>query len=1007
MSTFSYEKLRELSFFGENRLPAHSRHRFYASLEEAERGESSLVHSLNGLWRFHYAQNQAGTVPEFWSAELDCHGWAQIRVPGHIQLQGYGRPQYVNVAYPWDGCQQVPWGGLPEETNPVGSYVDYFYLPEQMAGRRVCISFQGVESCFALWLNGQYVGFSADSFAAHDFELTDFLRPGENKLAVQVWQWCRGSWMEDQDFFRFSGIYRDVWLYALPEVHVWDLKAEALLEENCASGLLRCTAKLETAGAWRGTAVLSFWGETVWQEDFSGSGNTLTLEHPMNQPALWSAEQPNLYKLTLILKNGAGETVEVVSQRVGFRRFELKNGLMLLNGKRIVFNGVNRHDFSCDHGRAVRPEEIRRDLVTMKRNNINALRTSHYTNSSLVYELCDELGLYVIAENNLESHGTWEHCRQNLQGLEPPMPKDDMDWLPLLLDRVESTYQGEKNHPSILIWSCGNESYGGKVIWELSQRFRALDSIRLVHYEGIFHDRSYPDTSDMESQMYTSAQGIRDFLAAHPEKPFLCCEYSHAMGNSCGGMHKYTQLAEKEPRYQGGFLWDWIDQTLRCKDRFGRETLAYGGDFDERPTDGNFSGDGLCFGDGTETPKLQEVKYNYQGIRITLEQGRALIWNKNLFTDTGAYEARLTLARNGREIWRTGLAISVPPETEETVPLPLPQPKEPGEYAATLSFHLKEDTPWAARGHEVAFGQTVWTVAGEKKRPQSWPLTVIPGGFHLGVRGDRFSLLFRLTDGALISYRYGGEELLKEPLRPNFWRAPTDNDLGWQMPGRLGQWKLASQYGRGLSQMESDGWRMEHGDLIFPTRWLLPTTPAAECGVTYTVHPWGEVEVTLDWPGAEGLPLLPELGMLLQTDARYDRLTWYGNGPGECYQDRDQGARLGIWESMVQAQLTRYPRPQECGSHTGVRWLRVTDRQGRGLELRGDCMECSALSYTPFQMEEAAHHYELPPVCRTVLRPALARMGVGGDNSWGALPLEEYRLDSSIPRRFVFSFTGV
>lgn len=1004
---FSHEKLKDLSFFGENRLPAHSRHRFYASPAEAAAGSSSLVHSLNGLWRFHYARNQTQTVPEFWAERLDCRGWDSIRVPGHIQLQGYGRPQYVNVQYPWDGRQQVPWGGLPEEYNPVGSYVNYFRLPERMTGKRVCISFQGVESCFALWLNGAYVGFSADSFAAHDFELTEYLKPGENKLAVQVWQWCRGSWMEDQDFFRFSGIYRDVYLYALPEVHVRDLKIDALLEESLQRGLLRCTAALETSGGWTAEAELSFRGLPVWRETVSGEAETLTLETTVERPALWSAEEPNLYELTLTLNNRAGETVEVIPQKVGFRRFELRDGLMRLNGKRIVFHGVNRHDFSCDGGRAVTPEEIRRDLLTMKRNNVNALRTSHYTNSSLVYDLCDELGLYVIAENNLESHGTWENCRQGIQRLEPPLPKDDEAWLPLLLDRVEHTYQGEKNHPSILIWSCGNESYGGKVVWELSQRFRALDPTRLVHYEGIFHDRSYPDTSDMESQMYTSAQGIRDFLAAHPEKPFLCCEYSHAMGNSCGGMDEYIRLTEEEPRYQGGFLWDWIDQTLRVKDRFGRDTLAYGGDFGERPTDGNFSGNGLCFGDGAETPKLQEVKYNYQGIQITLDQGKALIWNKNLFTDTGAYDARLTLARDGREIWRGALSVSIPPETRETVALPLPETAEPGEYTATLSFHQKESTPWAERGYEVAFGQGVWQVAGAQKRPVCRPLTLIPGGFNLGVRGERFTVLFRLSDGALISYQSGGRELLQSPLRPSFWRAPTDNDLGCRMPARLGQWKLATQYGSGVSQMEEDRWYWQGESLVFPTRWQLPTVPAAECGVTYTVHPWGEVEVALDWPGVSGLPELPEFGVRLALDASYDQVTWYGNGPAECYWDRDRGAKLGIWKSTVQEQLVRYPRPQECGSHTGVRWVRVTDRQGRGLELRGDRMECSALPYTPEQLEAAEHDWELPPVTRTVLRPALARMGVGGDNSWGAQPLEQYRLPSGRPMRFVFSLTGV
>lgn len=1003
---FSMERRKDLAFFGENRLPAHSRHLFYASAQEAAAGESTLVHSLNGWWQFQYAKNQGQTVPEFWRTELDCRRWDSIQVPGHIQLQGYGQPQYVNVTYPWEGIQQVEWGGLPEAENPVGSYVKYFYLPERMKGKRVCISFQGVESSFALWLNGHYVGYSEDSFAAHDFELTPWLTEGENKLAVQVWQWCRGSWLEDQDFFRFSGIYRDVWLYALPAVHIQDLSVQAIPDETLENGTLSVTAALLGELSWSVQAELSYEGRRVWTETFQGTGDALSFVRTIPNPALWSAEQPNLYQLTLTVLDAQGGVAEVIPQKVGFRRFERKDGLMLLNGKRIVFHGVNRHDFCCDRGRAVRAEDIRRDLLTMKRNNINALRTSHYTNSRLVYDLCDELGLYVIAENNLESHGSWQMRAEGRTTSLPPLPGNDERWLPLLLDRVESTYQGEKNHPSILIWSCGNESCGGKVIWEMSRRFRALDSTRLVHYEGIFHDRSYPDTSDMESQMYPSAQAIREFLREHPEKPFLCCEYTHAMGNSNGGMHKYIELSEEEPRYQGGFIWDFIDQTIRVKDRYGREVLAYGGDFGEQPTDGNFSGNGICFGDGTETPKMQEVKYNYQGIKIHIQGDMAQVWNKYLFTDTGEYDARLSLRRNGREVWRRDLTISVPPLTKRTVALPLPETELPGEYAATLSFHLREDRPWAGRGHEVAFGQGVWRVAGAPVRPQVRTLETVESNYYLGVRGDGFSVLFQRLTGALVSYRWAGRELLKGEVRPCFWRAPTDNDRGFGMPRRMGQWKLATQYAQGVDTFRTELTEGPEG-VAFSTRWLLPTVPETYCEMRYLVRSWGEVEVTLDWPGQAGLPLLPEFGALLRVDVDLNQLEWYGNGPAECYSDRSEGARLGVWRSTVQEQLTPYPRPQECGNHTGVRWLRVTDRQGRGLELRGDGMECSALPYTPFQLEDALHHNELPPVHETVLRPALARMGVGGDDSWGAWPLEEYRLDSRKPLTFHFSFRGL
>ena len=619
MTKAGCEHWRTPGFFAEGCLAPHSGHTCYPDRDAARRGPEGnpLRYSLNGVWRFHYARNMGQTVPEFWSADFDCRGWAYIQVPGHIQMQGYGRPQYVNVQYPWDGWEDVRSGHAPERENPVGSYLRTFRLPEGMEGMRVCISFQGVESAFALWLNGHYIGYAADSFAAHDFELTEHLRPGENRLAVQVWQWNPGSWLEDQDFFRFSGIYRDVWLYACPAVHLRDLALRPELTKDLGTGTLGVRCALE-GGPWQVEAVLSRAGRALCRETFSGEGAELAFSWLVERPDLWSAESPALYELELTLLDGAGRVTEYVPQPFGFRRFELRGGLMLLNGQRIVFCGVNRHDFACDRGRAVTAREIERDLLTMKRNNINAVRTSHYTNSQIFYDLCDRLGLYVIAENNLESHGTWQPPARG-----PALPKDDETWLPLLLDQVERTYHREKNHPSILIWSCGNESFGGRVIWEMSQRFRALDPGRLVHYEGIFHDRSWPDTSDMESQMYPSVAAIRAFLRERPEKPFLCCEYTHAMGNSCGGMHLYTELAWEEPRYQGGFIWDFIDQTIRTRDPFGRETLAYGGDFGERPTDGCFSGNGICFGDGRETPKMQEVKYNYRPIHITVTGDRA------------------------------------------------------------------------------------------------------------------------------------------------------------------------------------------------------------------------------------------------------------------------------------------------------------------------------------------------------------------------------------------------
>ena len=445
------------------------------------------------------------------------------------------------------------------------------------------------------------MGYSEDSFTPSEFELTPYLKEGENKLAAQVFKWTSGSWCEDQDFFRFSGIYRDVYLYAIPEVHVEDLTIRTLLDDAFTKADLIVELKATAAGKVRFT--LSREGkEEATLEDALESGKAYVMK--MENPLLWSAEEPNLYDLLIEVMDTEGKITEVIPQRVGFRRFEMKDSIMTLNGKRIVFKGVNRHEFSSRTGRNVSREELIKDLTTMKRNNINAIRTCHYPDAVGIYELCDEFGIYMIAENNMETHGSWDTVGES-KDYTGVVPDNKPEWEGLLMDRINSTYQRDKNHPAILIWSCGNESFGGEVIYKMSELFRKLDPTRLVHYEGVFNDRRFNDTSDMESQMYTSAEDIKKFLENDRSKPFICCEYTHAMGNSCGGMHKYTDLTDTEPSYQGGFIWDYIDQSIYKKDRYGKEFQAYGGDFGERPTDYNFSGNGIVYGgERDESPKM-------------------------------------------------------------------------------------------------------------------------------------------------------------------------------------------------------------------------------------------------------------------------------------------------------------------------------------------------------------------------------------------------------------------
>ena len=1014
MKSFDYSMVKDPTYFKDGRMEAHSDHICYRNEMEAAEKETSFRYSLNGIWKFHYARNYGSTVQGFENTDYCCRDWDDIRVPAHIQMEGYDAPQYANVQYPWEGHEDIHPGEIPEHFNPVASYVKYFEVPETMQGKRLFISFQGAESGIALWLNGQFVGYSEDSFTPSEFELTEYVKEGENKLAAQVFKWTASSWCEDQDFFRFSGIYRDVYLYTVPEVHVYDLQIRAVPTEDLTEAALEI--RTNTWGKGKAKVILVKDGTEVINEEKPLDGEEI-YSWTVKNPALWSAEDPQLYDLTIEVYDEAGNLQEVIPQKAGFRRFEMKDGIMTLNGKRIVFKGVNRHEFSSISGRNVSEAELRKDLMIMKQNNINSIRTCHYPDASRIYELCDEYGIYMIDETNLESHGSWD-VAEFTKDYTYVVPHDKPEWLDMMLDRANSMYQRDKNHPAILIWSCGNESFGGKDIYEMSQFFHEKDSTRLVHYEGLCHDRRYNDTSDMESQMYPSVEAIKDFLAKDDSKPFICCEYTHAMGNSCGAMHKYTDLTDTEPKYQGGFIWDYIDQSIYKKDRYGREFQAYGGDFGERPTDYNFSGNGIAYGGNRDaSPKMQEVKFNYQNITAEVTADTVKVINKNLFVNTDIYQCKVTVARDGKVIRKALMDTSVAPLSEETYTLPLGKEEKSGEYTVTVSFHLKEDKVWAKAGHEVAFGQYVYQVKEEKKVCQE-PLTVIRSTHNIGVRGAHFEVLFSVLNGGLVSYKYAGKEMIEAIPKPNFWRAPTDNDCGNLMGMRYGQWKIASMYlshkdfrqgpyGPGNTPEVEE---KEHSVKVTYT-YLLPATPLAECKLAYEVYGDGRVKTTLTYDPVKELGDMPEFGVIFKFNADYDHVEWYGLGPAETYVDRKKGAKLGIYENMVKDNMARYMVPQECGAKEEVRWAKVTDRKGRGMLFEMDenngPMMFSALPYTPHEMENAMHPYELPEVHYTVVRVAKDQMGVGGDDSWGARTHEEYLLKTDKEMEFSFVFKGL
>ena len=1027
MSNFDSNIIKNPEIFEQNRLAAHSDHVCYKNELEKIKGKSSLRYDMNGLWKFAYAKNQSLAPCGFEAADYDCKSWDEIRVPAHIQMEGYDVPIYTNTTYPWEADEFIKPGEVPELFNPVASYVKYFTIPENMKNKRVCISFQGVESGFALWLNGHYVGYSEDTFDPSDFELTDYIVEGENKLAVRVWKWTSSSWCEDQDFYRFSGIFRDVFLYAVPCAHVEDLSVVPTLNDTFDEGTLSVSIKADGDGVASvklyelgDLSVEKYDRAKLLLEEFDielrdkelceGSCN-------VKNPLLWSAEKPNLYEVKIIVKDTHGNETEFISQLAGFRRFEMVDGLMKLNGKRIVFKGVNRHEFSSITGRVPNRDEVIKDIVTMKKNNINAIRTSHYPDASMLYELCDIYGIYMIAENNLESHGTWEAYNKGYVDLDFVVPKDKPQWREMMLDRANSCYQRDKNHPAILIWSCGNESFGGKTIYEMSQLFRQLDKHRLVHYEGVFNDRSYNDTSDMESQMYTPVAGIEKFLAEHPEKPFICCEYTHAMGNSCGAMHKYTELSDREPRYQGGFIWDYIDQAIYKKDRYGKWFLTYGGDFGDRPTDGDFSGNGICYGGEREaSPKMQEVKFNYQNISVDFDSDYIFtVTNKNLFVNTSVFDAFAILLADGEEVYRTKLQVSVPPMERASYEVPVTLKNSmidvEKEYCIVVSFVLKENTIWEKAGYEIAFGQhMIKKPVSEYSCDKSVELVV--GNGNILVRGENFKALFSRMNLGMVSYVYGGVEMLPNTIPlPNFWRTPTNNDSGNMMPQRYAQWKIASMYvtTRENQRFADTSPRVEKNDnnIAITYTYFMPTTPQSSCEVIYRVFGDGTIETTLSYDPVKELGDMPEFGMMFKLDADYDTVKWYGLGPQETYADRQHGGKYGVYENKVADNIAEYLVPQESGNKCSVRYARVMDKKGRGMLFFGDELSFSALPYTPHELENAAHHFELPPVHYTVVRVAKKQMGVGGDDSWGSHTHPEYLLDVSEKMEFTFCFRGI
>lgn len=999
--------LTDPTVFAVNRMPAHSNHRYYAHMPQ--RGEcSELKQSLDGEWRVEVVQASDIDFHEepFVAENFDDSAFERVQVPGHLQTAGLMNHKYVNIQYPWDGHENPLEPNVPEN-NHVALYRRKFTVSDRLAdtkaaGGTVSIVFHGMATAIYVWVNGLFAGYGEDGFTPNEFDVTDLLHDGENVVAVACYEYSSASWLEDQDFWRLHGLFRSVELAAQPHVHVDDLRVET--DYDAETGLASLDAALSvrnaTDAATISTVLKDAEGNVIWETAHCVDERTSISSGSLQDITAWSAENPALYELVITVIDHAGNIAEVAVQRIGFRRFRIEDGIMTINGKRTVFKGADRHEFDAKRGRAITRQDMIDDVMFCKRHNINAIRTSHYPNQDYWYELCDEYGIYLIDETNLETHGSW--CLPgDVLTEETAVPGSKPQWEGACVDRVDSMMRRDYNHPSVLIWSLGNESYAGDVFRAMYRHAHDIDPNRPVHYEGMTHNRDYDDVSDIETYMYAHADAVEEYLRNDPKKPYLSCEYMHAMGNSVGNMDEYTAL-ERYPHYQGGFIWDFIDQAILAKQSDGTERLCYGGDFGDRPSDYEFSGNGLVFADRRPTPKAQEVKQLYANVHLDVTENGVVVKNDNLFTPTDGYVFALRMLADGEPVWQTDRHFNVPAnETASfTVDWPVDRYRtEAKELVLEVSQRLAEPTDWAPTGYELSFGQSVidgMKPTKEAKKPIDGVVTV--GRWNAGVQGSGREALFSRTQGGMVSYTFDGREfVLRRPTITTF-RALTDNDRGAGHGFERAQWLGAGRYarcvGNEIEQVDDDTLKATY-------EYELATPQRTRVTVAYTAYTTGRVNLHVEYPGEEGeLPTMPAFGIEWALPVEYSRLRFFGAGPEETYQDR-RHAKLGIWSTDAFTDHARYLMPQETGNHEGVRWAEITDEHGHGLRVSraagANPFAMSLQPYSSFMLEEAQHQDELPTPKHMFLRVLAAQMGVGGDDSWMSPVHPQYHIRADQP----------
>lgn len=993
--------------FNQNKEPAHCSLIPYEDHKQAIRNKpdrSPFYKSLNGPWKFHWVNKPADRPTDFFNPKTDVGHWNDIQVPSNWQLHGYGKPIYINAGYPF----RMDPPHISHDYNPVGSYRRDFIIPSTWKEGRVFIHFAGVKSAFYLWVNGRKVGYSQGSMTPAEFDITPYIKPGKNMAAVEVYRWSDGSYLEDQDMWRLSGIYRDVFLFATPTVHIRDFQVESGLDEKYGNAVMTVTPvihnygkdpskphKLEVTLYDRNGRTVTHMKKNV-QTVGPKDERSLHFQTKISNPRKWTAETPYLYTVVLTLRDSQNRIKEVEQCGFGFRKVEIRGGQLLVNGKPVTIKGVNRHEHDPDFGRAVPFDRMLQDVKLLKQNNINAVRTSHYPDHPYWLELCDHFGIYLIDEANIESHGMGYKPERTL-GNNP-------DWKEAHLDRAISMVERDKNHPSVIIWSMGNEAGDGVNFEAVSAWIHKRDASRPVHYERAL-ERSHVD---IVSPMYATIERIVRYAETPQKRPLILCEYAHAMGNSVGNLQDYWDAIEYHKHLQGGFIWDFIDQGLRKKTSNGRMFWAYGGDYGDFPNDGNFCCNGIVMPDRTPNPSLFEVKKVYQYVKTTpvdLGKGRVRVLNKYEFLDLGFLGISWELTENGRSLQKGTLKRLRPAPKkwkEITIPFKKPELKPGGEYFLRVTFSLAQDMPWAEKGHVLAWDQ--FKLPFEAPAIPVVDVKKLPGvqfkeeEKKIVVTGEGFSVTIGKKSGLIESWEYRGRQMLTSRLTPNFWRVPTDNDKGNRMPRRQAIWRNA---GRDRTVAKVVVKRVSPG-LVRVTAVSLLMAGNSPYQVSYGIYGSGDIVVENKVVPQRGLPNLPRFGMQVGLPGEYNNVTWFGRGPHENYWDRCTGAAVGYYSVPVEKQIHGYVRPQENGNKTDVRWVALRGKDGGGLLAVG--MPLLYVSVWPYDMpalERGKHIHDLSNGDMVTLNLDYRQMGVGGDNSWGARPHSRYTLP---PKPYGYGF---